>query len=263
MSIASPTLRSSSSTVPGPSLSKSPTSILARPSTADTCTGTSNTASRSAAPRLVSPLSANVFGSTGGIAPDSGSRLGSGTLLSLIARLLIQLWRNLSKRGHRGGLPCPEVTSNGIADGEVGLVRVADDPAVGPFDLAIADRDLGLGDHHDAALEAAGAGDLVEPGAGDFMQGVVDAHYDVRRRGEMLEAFGGERRDLGEGLAQNELGGKLARDCSRKLHGFGFEPAFDRGKAARQAIKRIADLFERDRHAACGDRGAFLFGRGK
>src|SRR5882724_5812032 len=243
MSIASPTLRSSSSTVPGPSLSKSPTSILALPSTADTCTGTSNTASRSAAPRLVSPFSANELGSTGGIAPDSGSRLGSGTLLSLIARLLIQPWRNLSKRGHRGGLPCPEVTSNGVADGEVGLGRVADDPAVGPFDLAVADRDLGLGDHHDAALEAAGAGDLVEPGTGDFMQGVVDAHHDVRRRGEMLEAFGGERRDFG-----------------RKLHGFGFEPAFDRGEAARQAIKRVADLLERNRHAARGDRGAFLFG---
>ena len=79
----------------------------------------------------------------------------------------------------------------------------------------------------------------------------------------MLEAFGGERRDLGEGLAQNELGSKLARDCGRKLHGFGFEPTFDRGKAARQAIKHVTDLLERNRHAARGDRGAFLFGRGK
>src|SRR6476659_8324957 len=183
MSMASPTLRSSSSTVPGPSLSRSPTSILARPSTADTCTGTSNTASRSAAPRLASPFSANVLGSTGGIAPDSGSRLGSGTLLSLIARLLIQPWCSFSRRGHVGGLPCPEVTSNGIADDQVGLGCVADDSAVGPFDLAVADSDLGLGDHHESALEAAGAGDLVEPGTSDFMQRVVDAHHDVRRRG--------------------------------------------------------------------------------
>src|SRR3954463_1724856 len=51
MSIASPTRRSSSSTVPGPSFNNSLTSILERPSTAETCTGTSNTASRSAARR--------------------------------------------------------------------------------------------------------------------------------------------------------------------------------------------------------------------
>ena len=36
------------------------------------------------------------------------------------------------------------------------------DAAVGPFDPAVAERDLGLGEHHEAALEAAGAGDLVE-----------------------------------------------------------------------------------------------------
>src|SRR3954471_8318792 len=241
MSMASPTLRSSSSTVPGPSLSRSPTSILARPSTADTCTGTSNTASRSAAPRLVSPLSASVFGSTGGIAPASWSRSGSGTLLSLIARLLIQPWSNLSKRGHRGGRPCPEVASNGIADGEVDLGRIADDPAVGPFDLAVADRDLRVGEHHEPALEAAAVGDLVEPGTGDFVQGVVDAHHHVRRSGEMLEAFGGERGDLGDRLAQHELGGELAGDCGRKLDRFGFKPLFDRGKPARHAGKRVAD----------------------
>ena len=49
------------------------------------------------------------------------------------------------------------------------LACVADDAAVGPFDLAVADRDVGLGDHHQAALEAAGAGDLVEPLAGGLV----------------------------------------------------------------------------------------------
>src|SRR5882724_4850966 len=49
MSMASPTLRSSSTMVPRPSLSSWLTSIPLLPSTALTVTGTSNTASRSAA----------------------------------------------------------------------------------------------------------------------------------------------------------------------------------------------------------------------
>src|ERR1700761_5342823 len=49
MSMASPTLRSSSTTVFLPSLSSWLTSIELLPSTAETVTGTSNTASRSAA----------------------------------------------------------------------------------------------------------------------------------------------------------------------------------------------------------------------
>src|SRR5208282_5205370 len=77
MSIASPTLRSSSSTVPGPSLSRSPISIRARPSTAETLTGTSNTASRSAAIRVVGPSGSVVTGISGGAA--RASRLGGVT----------------------------------------------------------------------------------------------------------------------------------------------------------------------------------------
>src|SRR6185503_11096426 len=49
MSMASPTLRSSSSTVPGPSFSSWATERLARPSTAEMLTGTSNTGARSTA----------------------------------------------------------------------------------------------------------------------------------------------------------------------------------------------------------------------
>src|SRR5215831_4729724 len=49
MSIASPTLRSSSSTLPWPSCSSWATDRLARPSTAEMFTGTSNTGARSVA----------------------------------------------------------------------------------------------------------------------------------------------------------------------------------------------------------------------
>ncbi len=85
----------------------------------------------------------------------------------------------------------------------------------------------------------------------------------MRRGGELLEAFGGERRDLGERLARDQLGRKLAGDRDRKLDGFGFEPALDRDKAARQPVERVADLLERDGGAARGDGGAFLLGGGK
>src|SRR5690606_13689709 len=53
ISTASPTCRSSSITVPVSSLSRAETGILVRPSTTDTRTGTSNTASRSAALRSI------------------------------------------------------------------------------------------------------------------------------------------------------------------------------------------------------------------
>ena len=85
------------------------------------------------------------------------------------------------------------------------------------------------------------------------MQRVVDAHDDMRRGGELPEAFGGERGDLGERLAQHQLGRELAGDRDRELDGFGFEPLLDRGKPARQAVERVADLLEGRGGAARGD----------
>src|SRR4029079_15978636 len=175
MSIASPTLRSSSSTVPGPSLSRSPTSILARPSTAETCTGTSNTASRAAARRLTSPPSASAFGSTGGMASALPSRSGSSTLLlSLMARFLLP-----SFLGHGGGVPRAEIAADGVVDSEAGLASVAHNAAVGPFNLAVANGVARLGQHDKASFETLALGDFVELGAGGLVQRVVDAHHDV------------------------------------------------------------------------------------
>ena len=85
----------------------------------------------------------------------------------------------------------------------------------------------------------------------------------MRRGGELLEAFGGERRDLGERLARDELRRELAGDRGGELDGFGLEPLLDRGEPARQAVERVADLLEGDRGAALGDGGALLLGGGE
>ena len=45
-----------------------------------------------------------------------------------------------------------------------------------------------------------------------LVQRVVDAHHDMRRRDQLPEAFGGERRDLGERLARDQA---PARACAR------------------------------------------------
>src|SRR5215471_7025579 len=155
MSIASPTLRSSSSTVPGPRLSSSPTSMWARPSTAETCTGTSNTASRSAAPREVASALAGARTAGSGTA-SSPARFGNGTLSSAIFCF--------SANSVSTGVAAPgrDVASDRLGDGGLGGDAVALEAAVGPFDAAIARRDVAFRHHHQPALETARAGDLLE-----------------------------------------------------------------------------------------------------
>src|SRR5689334_6684190 len=146
MSIASPTLRSSSSTAPGPSLSNSPTSIRARPSTAETCTGTSNTASRSAALREASSLSAVTGplwrGTTSGLLSSSGS----GTLGS---SLMPQASKTFSTGAAAAGR---DVTLDRFADRGFGLAAVARNAAVRPFDAAVAERHAGLDQNDQTAV---------------------------------------------------------------------------------------------------------------
>src|SRR5262249_2807347 len=147
MSIASPTLRSSSSTVPGPSLSRSPISMRARPSIAETWTGTSNTASRSAAMRVVGPSGSGTTETS--VAAPPSSRLGSGTLASSLMLGPPQRFVRVGEAAPRADIACDRG-----ADGGVGRGHVAADAAVGPFDAAIADGDVGLGEYDQPALEA-------------------------------------------------------------------------------------------------------------
>src|SRR5262249_31906692 len=171
MAIAPPTLRSSSSTVPGPRLSSSPTSMWARPSTAETCTGTSNTASRSAAPReAVSGAAARAAGSGTASSP---ARLGNGTLSSAILRF--------SPNSAFAAAACRNEATDRLGDRGLGHRAVALEAAVRPFDPAVARRNVVFGHHHQPALEAARAGNVLEPLLGVGIELGVDAHHDVRR----------------------------------------------------------------------------------
>src|ERR1700692_3055500 len=203
MSMASPTLRSSSSTVPGPSLRRSPISIRARPSTAETCTGTSNTASRSAAIRVVGPSGSIAMVGSSGV--SFSSRLGSGILLSSL--ILVPPKQFVRRREYAARA---DIARHRFADHRIGCGVVAVDAAVRPFDAAIAQRDVGFGKDHQAALEVLGARDLVELFLGGGIERVVDPHRDMRRGDQLLEAFARQRRDFGEWFARDQRGRELA-----------------------------------------------------
>src|SRR5579872_4201815 len=205
--MASPTLRSSSSTAPGPSLSSSPMCMRARPSTADTCTGTSNTASRSAAPRLTSPLSAGArepASSTVGMSLPASSS-GSGTLVSLsliawLSRIQISLAHDLVRFPSFGSCAWHGagsgryITADRVIDCCERGSPVARHTAVGPFDAAVAGRKGGLGQNHQPAFEAARLRDLVELDLCRLENFGADMHNHVRRLDQMIEAVFGQRR---------------------------------------------------------------------
>src|SRR5579883_108767 len=281
MSIASPTLRSSSSTVPGPSLSRSPISMRARPSTAETCTGTSNTASRSAATRDTGPSGSAIGGASTCASPPS--RFGSGTFgssailrspelvvagheqfVSAGARLRrVRLPRcggcHFRRRRRAGArLAAGEIASgadvavDGFADCLVGGGRIAVDAAVGPFDAAIAWRDVGLGEHDQAPLETAGAGDLVEPFLSGGVERVIDAHDDMRRGDELVKALARQRGNFGERLACDQGRCKFPRHRNCDLDCLAFKPLLDRGERDAGGGDARSDAFERGRDPAIG-----------
>src|SRR5579863_428912 len=210
MSIASPTLRSSSSTVPGPSLRRLPMSMRARPSTADTCTGTSNTASRSEAMRVVGPSGSAASGGASTADPSS-SRLGSGILPSSLIFRPPELIRARHQQfvcagaaaadaGRVGSvaahLECvgvaaarADIVRNRLVDRRLGGGAVAVDAAIGPFETAIAERDIGLGEHNEPAFEAPRPHNIVELFLGGGVERIVDPHDDMRRGDELAEAL--------------------------------------------------------------------------
>ena len=55
-----------------------------------------------------------------------------------------------------------DIAADHFGDRRFGFDAVAGDAAVRPFDAAVAERDVRLGDHHEAAFEAAGAGGVAE-----------------------------------------------------------------------------------------------------
>src|SRR6185295_11875959 len=156
---------------PGPSFNSSPISIFVRPSTADTCTGTSNTASRSEAPRVDS-LASGARVTSVGIGPLLRSSSGSGTLgSSLIASLQLSL--RAGARRH--------VAADRFGDRGLGRGAIARHATSRPFDAAIAWRHAGLGEHHQPPLKPIEVRDLLQPRLRDFVDLLRDTHDDVRR----------------------------------------------------------------------------------
>src|SRR5438445_819512 len=178
MSMASPTLRSSSTMVPRPSLSSWLTSMPLLPSTALTVTGTSNTASRSAAVCLGAASIGMSVLSNAPEAPGAPSWLRSGrSTLSVAMGLSFHYVREMT--------------------GNKGAERVLDDAfaafgaAAAPFDAAIGAGHGGIGGDQHAALITFLLGDVGQPGF---------QHLGHRGRGTQGDARFGDR--LVHGLAQ-------------------------------------------------------------
>src|SRR5258705_9348210 len=204
MSMASPTRRSSSSTVPGPSFNSSPTSILERPSTAETCTGTSNTASRSAAMREA--CSSSLYATSSVAGTSAALRSGSGTCASV--SLMVQSSWPLS----RGLIAGRHVAPDKFVDLCFDRRALEHDAAIGPLDPAISALDIRLGQDHQTALEAALFRQPLDPLARGLVKRIVDPDHEMRRRDQMRETIAHQSGDFAERFRRNQLAAQLARD---------------------------------------------------
>src|SRR5271157_4535172 len=245
MSIASPTFRSSSSTVPGPSLRRSLISIRARPRMAETLTGTSNPASRSAALRVVDPSGSDAGGTSASAARSS--RLGSGTLPS---SLILATLRVLCCIGHAAARA--DIAGDGFADCGVGRDGVAIDAAVRPFDPAVAGPDAGVAEHDEPPLEAVPASDVVELLAGGGIGQIVDAYGNMRRGDQLAETAARKRRNFRKRLALEQGRRELAGNRDRDLDGFAFKPCLDRPQRVVGFAEARGNVFKRSGNVATG-----------
>src|SRR5580698_528208 len=177
MSMDSPTRRSSSRTVPGPSFKSWPTSIFERPSTAETWTGTSKTASRSAATREACSSSLKPTSSIDGV--SAALRSGSGTCPSV--SLMTQPSWTLAAGRH----VAPDEFVDLCLDGRA----LQHDAAICPFDFAVAVGNRRFRQDHQASFEAALLGELFDSFASALVKGIVDPDHQMRRRDQMREAF--------------------------------------------------------------------------
>src|SRR5581483_9156887 len=141
MSMASPTLRSSSTMVPRPSFRSWLTSMPLLPRTAETVTGTSNTASRSAAECFgVASAGASVLSSAAALAPPASWLRSGRSTLSVAMGLSFHLMRKTA--GNQGG--------EGFFDDGFAAFGAA----TAPLDAAIGARHGGIGRDHQAAFIA-------------------------------------------------------------------------------------------------------------
>src|SRR5882757_6286324 len=155
MSMASPTLRSSSTMVPRPSFRSWLTSIALLPSTALTVTGTSNTASRSAAECFGVASAAPSILSKAAAAPGAPSWLRSG-------RSTLSVAMGLSFHVRSGHLMRETVSNKGgkrVLDGAFAALGTA----AAPFDAAIGTGHGRIGGNQHAAVVTFCMGDIGQP----------------------------------------------------------------------------------------------------
>src|SRR6267143_6777985 len=227
MSMASPTRRSSSSTVPGPSFSNSPTSIFERPSTAETCTGTSNTASRSAATREA--CSSSLYATSSITDVSAALRSGSGTCPS-VSLMVHSSWSWFRLTAGR------YIASDKFVDLGFDRRALQHYAAVGPLDSAVAGRDFRLRQDHKAALEAALFRQPLDPLACDLVEGIVDPDHEMRRRNQVRETIAYQSGDLTQRLGGNQPAAQLARHGDCDINGFGLHSGFNAGEPRRDAL---------------------------
>ena len=113
------------------------------------------------------------------------------------------------------------VAADHVIDGRKGRGAVAGDAAIGPFDAAVAGRHGRVGQHRQPALEAARLRDLVELALGRRRRYRRRCARPRAAPSPDAEGFGGERGNLGERLARDQLGRELAGDRDRDFHRFG------------------------------------------
>ncbi len=130
----------------------------------------------------------------------------------------------------------------------------AHDAAVRPLDLAVADREFGLGEYDQAAREAALLCHALESVARLLIQSVIDPDHQMRRRYQMLEAIADQFSDLGKRFGFDQRTAQFASGGDGDINRFGLQSAFDFGELSCNGGDAVADLLEgrRDSPLALG-----------
>src|SRR3954465_4295951 len=153
-----------------------------------------------------------------------------------------------------------QIASHEFADLRFDGCTFQHDPAVGPFDPAVAGDDAGLGQDHQPALEAVLGGLPFDLVAGGLVELVVDADDEMRGCDQMGEAVADQRHDRAEPLPDDQFAAQLARHRDRDFDGLGLHPGLDAGETRGNAADGDADLFQRQRRAAVAFHLGFVLG---
>src|SRR5215469_9112863 len=225
MSIASPTLRSSSTMVPLLSFKSWLTSMPDLPSTADTVTGTSKTASRSAELFLASASCCPSVCSSDVLSAAAGSRARSGSSTSSLFAMVCSFVGAIVE------IPGNQFLKCGF-EGRFGALGAA----AAPFDAAIGVLERGVG--RDLHLAFVGflvrnLGDASRQRCGHLGRRL---QHDAGFADRLVHGVAQRRFDFGAGEFRQRCGGKLARNGEGELGSF-LEP---RLPLAHEAFERLA-----------------------